>query len=62
MLPSVLVVLGAIWIVLSIVFEFFVPPDTGGKWPAKPLIALLLIALVLVCWFVAPVGLGFVKG
>lgn len=56
-LPPVLVVLAVVALVLYIVFNYFVPAmETTPK--GRALLALLLIILVLVFWFVLPIRVG----
>ena len=57
MLPPVLIVLAVIALVLYLVFEYFIPQPYAG-WPWKPVIALVLIVLVLIFWFVLPLRVG----
>ena len=56
-MPPVLVVLAVIALVLWIIFNYFVPSvETTPK--GRALLALLIIVLVLIFWFVLPLRVG----
>lgn len=56
-LPPVLIILAVIALVLNIVFSHFIPAfDTNPR--SRAFIALLLIILILIFWFVLPIHIG----
>lgn len=56
-MPAVLVVLAVIALILHIVFNYFVSAmETTPK--GRALLALLIIVLILIFWFVLPIHVG----
>lgn len=58
MLAPVLVVLLVIALVLHIVFGYFIPPGTNMSGTGRFILAILIVVLILIFWFVLPIRIG----
>jgi hypothetical protein len=58
MLPVALVLLAIIALALYILFGYFIPPLTEPVYPKRAGIAIVVVIIVLLLWFVLPVHVG----